>query len=87
MNELLGVAARTADAPAEADNGHAAKIETPREPNATRAGRPALYRATKARVFAEAAAVAEPNVARFLEGQVVKKVIVVPGKIVNIVAG
>ena len=35
----------------------------------------------------EAAAVAEPNVARFLEGLVVKKVIVVPGKIVNIVAG
>jgi leucyl-tRNA synthetase len=30
---------------------------------------------------------AEPNVAKFLEGQAVKKVIVVPGKIVNIVAG
>ena len=28
----------------------------------------------------------EPNVARFLEGQAVRKVIVVPGKIVNIVA-
>ncbi|WP_246109164.1 leucine--tRNA ligase [Vulcaniibacterium gelatinicum] len=35
----------------------------------------------------EAAARAEPNVARFLEGQTVRKVIVVPGKIVNIVAG
>ena len=35
----------------------------------------------------EAAALAEPNVARFLEGQAVRKVIVVPGKIVNIVAG
>jgi leucyl-tRNA synthetase len=34
----------------------------------------------------EAAALAEPGVARFLEGQVVRKVIVVPGKIVNIVA-
>src|SRR5207342_1930296 len=34
----------------------------------------------------EAAALAEPGVARFLEGQSVKKVIVVPGKIVNIVA-
>ena len=34
----------------------------------------------------EAAALAEPNVARFLEGQAVRKVIVVPGKIVNIVA-
>jgi leucyl-tRNA synthetase len=34
----------------------------------------------------EAAALAEPNVAKFLDGQVVKKVIVVPGKIVNIVA-
>jgi leucyl-tRNA synthetase len=35
----------------------------------------------------EAAALAEPGVARFLEGQTVRKVIVVPGKIVNIVAG
>jgi leucyl-tRNA synthetase len=35
----------------------------------------------------EAQALAEPNVARFLEGQTVRKVIVVPGKIVNIVAG
>ena len=35
----------------------------------------------------EAQAMAEPNVAKFLEGQTVKKVIVVPGKIVNIVAG
>jgi leucyl-tRNA synthetase len=34
----------------------------------------------------EAAALAEPNVAKFLEGQSVKKIIVVPGKIVNIVA-
>ncbi|MGF6711978.1 leucyl-tRNA synthetase [Luteibacter sp. W1I16] len=36
---------------------------------------------------AEAMARAEPNVARMLEGQTVRKVIVVPGKIVNIVAG
>jgi len=35
----------------------------------------------------EASALAEPNVARFLEGMTVRKVIVVPGKIVNIVAG
>jgi leucyl-tRNA synthetase len=35
----------------------------------------------------EAAALAEPNVAKFLEGHAVRKVIVVPGKIVNIVAG
>jgi leucyl-tRNA synthetase len=41
--------------------------------------------APKAQV--EAQAMAEPNVAKFLEGQAVKKVIVVPGKIVNIVAG
>jgi leucyl-tRNA synthetase len=34
-----------------------------------------------------AQALAEPNVARFLEGMTVRKVIVVPGKIVNIVAG
>ncbi|NUO71296.1 MAG: leucine--tRNA ligase [Frateuria sp.] len=36
---------------------------------------------------AEAVARAHPNVAAFLEGQAVRKVIVVPGKIVNIVAG
>jgi len=35
----------------------------------------------------EAAALAEPNVAKFMDGMSVKKVIVVPGKIVNIVAG
>ncbi|MFT3806802.1 leucine--tRNA ligase [Arenimonas sp.] len=35
----------------------------------------------------ERLALAEANVARFLEGQTVKKLIVVPGKIVNIVAG
>jgi leucyl-tRNA synthetase len=34
----------------------------------------------------EAMALAEPAVAKFLEGQAVRKVIVVPGKIVNIVA-
>src|SRR5690606_37549059 len=38
------------------------------------------------REVVEAAALAEPGVARFLEGQAVRKVIVVPGKIVNIVA-
>ncbi len=37
------------------------------------------------REVVEAAALAEPNVEKFLEGQAVKKVIVVPGKIVNIV--
>ncbi|HSM10843.1 MAG TPA: leucine--tRNA ligase [Lysobacter sp.] len=36
---------------------------------------------------AQRLALAEPGVARFLEGQSVRKVIVVPGKIVNIVAG
>ncbi|PMQ05622.1 Leucine--tRNA ligase [Dyella sp. AD56] len=36
---------------------------------------------------AEALALVQPNVAAFLEGQTVCKVIVVPGKIVNIVAG
>jgi leucyl-tRNA synthetase len=35
----------------------------------------------------EKTAMAESNVAKFLEGQAVKKVIVVPGKIVNIVVG
>jgi len=34
----------------------------------------------------ERLAQAEPNVVKFLEGQSVKKIIVVPGKIVNIVA-
>jgi len=33
------------------------------------------------------AALAEPNVARQIEGQAVRKVIVIPGKLVNIVAG
>jgi leucyl-tRNA synthetase len=36
---------------------------------------------------AERLALAEPNVAKFMEGLTVRKVIVVPGKIVNIVAG
>jgi leucyl-tRNA synthetase len=36
---------------------------------------------------AEALALAQPQVAHFLEGMTVRKVIVVPGKIVNIVAG
>ena len=35
----------------------------------------------------ERLALAEPNVAKFMEGLSVRKVIVVPGKIVNIVAG
>ena len=35
----------------------------------------------------EALALAEPNVQKFLEGLTVRKVILVPGKIVNIVAG
>ncbi|MGV8944556.1 class I tRNA ligase family protein, partial [Thermomonas sp.] len=38
------------------------------------------------REAAEAAALAEPAIQRLLEGQTVRKVIVVPGKIVNIVA-
>jgi leucyl-tRNA synthetase len=36
---------------------------------------------------AEALARAQPQVRQFLEGMTVRKVIVVPGKIVNIVAG
>ena len=35
----------------------------------------------------EALALAEPNVQKFVEGVTVRKVIVVPGKIVNIVVG
>ncbi|MFN7211420.1 MAG: leucine--tRNA ligase [Lysobacteraceae bacterium] len=35
----------------------------------------------------EAMALAEPNVVKFIEGQAVKKVIIVPGKIVNLVVG
>ena len=35
----------------------------------------------------EAMALAEPNVLKFIEGQAVKKVIIVPGKIVNLVVG
>ena len=36
---------------------------------------------------AEAQALAQPNAQRFLEGKTVRKVIVVPGKLVNIVVG
>ncbi|MGH8595890.1 MAG: leucine--tRNA ligase, partial [Gammaproteobacteria bacterium] len=36
---------------------------------------------------AEARALAEPNVQRHLEGQTVRKVVVIPGRLVNIVAG
>ena len=43
--------------------------------------------ADAAREAIEAAALAEPGVARVLEGLAVRKVIVVPGKIVNVVAG
>ena len=39
------------------------------------------------RDLVESLAKAEPNTAKFLEGQAIRKVIVVPGKIVNIVAG
>ena len=39
------------------------------------------------RAAVEALALAEPNVQKFVEGLTVRKVIVVPGKIVNIVAG
>ena len=42
---------------------------------------------TASKEEAERMALDEPNVAKFLEGQQVRKVIVVPGKIVNIVAG
>jgi leucyl-tRNA synthetase len=35
----------------------------------------------------EALALAEPNVQKFMEGMAVRKVIIVPGKIVNIVVG
>ncbi len=34
----------------------------------------------------EQAALNEPNAARFIEGKTVRRVIVVPGKLVNIVA-
>ena len=40
-----------------------------------------------AREAIEAAALADPNVQAFLSGLQVRKVIVVPGKIVNVVAG
>jgi leucyl-tRNA synthetase len=43
--------------------------------------------ASAGRDEAEAIARAEPNVAKYLEGQTVRKVVVVPGKIVNIVVG
>jgi len=42
--------------------------------------------ADAAREQVEALALAEPNAAKFLEGLTVRKIIIVPGKIVNIVA-
>jgi leucyl-tRNA synthetase len=39
------------------------------------------------RAAIEALALAEPNVLKFIDGQAVKKVVVVPGKIVNLVVG
>ena len=35
----------------------------------------------------ELAALSDPNVERFIEGQTVRKVIVVPGRLINIVVG
>ena len=35
----------------------------------------------------ERLALAEPNVARHLEGKTLRKVVVIPGKLVNVVAG
>jgi leucyl-tRNA synthetase len=43
--------------------------------------------ADAAREHIEGLARAEPNTAKFLEGATIRKVIIVPGKIVNIVAG
>lgn len=43
--------------------------------------------ADAAREQIEALALAEPNAAKFLDGLSVRKIIIVPGKIVNIVAG
>jgi leucyl-tRNA synthetase len=37
--------------------------------------------------FVEAAALADPNVTRFIEGKTLRKVIVVPGRLVNVVVG
>ena len=42
--------------------------------------------ADAAREQVEALALAEPNAAKFMEGLTVRKIIIVPGKIVNIVA-
>ncbi|KAG1435016.1 hypothetical protein G6F55_014428 [Rhizopus delemar] len=42
--------------------------------------------ADAAREQVEALALAEPNAAKILEGLTVRKIIIVPGKIVNIVA-
>lgn len=44
-----------------------------------------MVSATASREETERAALAEPNVQRFVEGKVPKKIIVVPGKLVNIV--
>ena len=43
--------------------------------------------AEAAREQIEALALAEPNAAKFMDGFTVRKIIIVPGKIVNIVVG
>jgi leucyl-tRNA synthetase len=44
-----------------------------------------VWSADASREAIEQAALAEPNVQRFVEGQAVKKIVIVPGKLVNVV--
>ena len=56
------------------------------DPGQRQAARPDRMPASASREEAEAAARANENVQRFTEGVTIRKVIVVPGKLVNIVA-
>jgi leucyl-tRNA synthetase len=61
------------------------EVELVVQVNGRKRGAVRVGAAADARV-AETAALAEPNVARFLDGLTVRKVVVVPGRLVNIVA-
>jgi len=84
----LGGAGFVCEAPwpeADADLIAVDKQVLPVQVNGKRRGEVTLA-AGAAQQDVEAAALAEPAVARFLEGKTVRKVIVVPGRIVNVVA-
>ena len=86
--ERLPKAARTAGALLRKarSSWNSVKSDIERELAADEIKRGLKEAADAGRETIEAQALAEPNAAKFLEGLAVRKVIIVPGKIVNIVA-